>query len=110
MANEVKLTVRLPERLHGALRARARGRKQSLNRAMVDALAQGLAATDDNPAPERDAVAGVLIAAGLWSPGTTWGLGPELEAASATDHAALRRAVGTVPPLSAAIVEDRGPI
>jgi hypothetical protein len=77
---------------------------------MVDALAQGLAATDASPPPEHDAVAGLLIAAGLWSPGATWGLGPELEATGATDYAALRRTVGKIPPLSAAIVEDRGPI
>ena len=87
---EVKLTVRLPERLHGALRAKARSRNQSLNRAMVDALAQGLATIDAGVAPERDA-------------------GTGHEAAGEIDHAALRRAVGDVPPLSAAIVEDRGP-
>lgn len=106
---EVKLTVRLPERLHGALRAKARSRNQSLNRAMVDALAQGLATIDAGVAPERDAVAGLLISAGLWTPGSTWGAGTGHEAAGEIDHAALRRAVGDVPPLSAAIVEDRGP-
>lgn len=109
MADDIKLTVRLPERLHAALRARARTGNRSVNREIVDALARGLAAGDHRPSNERDAVTGLLIATGLWAPGRSWDEGRAAPVPDATDYAALRQAVGAVPALSDAIIEDRGP-
>lgn len=109
MADDIKLTVRLPERLHAALRARARKGNRSVNREIVDTLARGLAAGDQAPSDERDAVARLLIAAGLWEPGRSWGEGRAASVPDAADYAALRQAVGAIPALSEAIIEDRGP-
>ncbi len=109
MADDVKLTVRLPERLHAALRARARTGKRSVNREIVDALARGLAADDRDRTDERDAVTGLLVATGMWEPGRSWGEGRAASVPDAAGYAALRQAVGAVPALSDAIIEDRGP-
>lgn len=109
MGQEVKLTVRLPQHLHSALRARAGRHQRSVNREIVDTLARGLATGERGLGDERDAVASLLIAAGFWEPGRSWSEDPAHPIPPRTDYAALRRAVGASPSLSDAIIEDRGP-
>lgn len=102
----VKLTVRMPKSLHAALRRRASQSHRSMNREIIDTLRQGLA-TEARSA-EIDpyhAVMSLLQSLGLWSP-------DDVSLSSSTlptDHAALRAAIGQVPPLSDLILEDRGP-
>jgi plasmid stability protein len=107
-SQDVKITVRLPERLHAALRQRAQSRHRSMNRELLDLLRRGLVA-DSEPMAERAAVATVLREHGLWAPEAGWDTGMGPTGKSVASHADLRRAVGPVPPLSDLIIEERGP-
>ena len=109
MGQDIKLTERLPEHLHAALRARAGRRHRSVNREIVDTLARGLAAGERGVGQDRDAVASLLITAGLWEPGLSWRDVPGPPVEPDPDYTALRVAMGVIPPLSEAIIEDRGP-
>jgi plasmid stability protein len=106
---DIKLTVRLPERLHAALRRRARATAHSVNREIIDTLLRGLARDEGDRRGERDAVTAVLREHGLWAPGETWGV-PAAAQDVTDDHAALRRSIGRIPPLSELVIEGRGPI
>lgn len=110
MGHDIKLTVRLPEPLHAALRIRAGRRNQSVNREIVDTLSLGLTAGEREPDHERDAVAGMLVTMGLWEPGLSWQEGSRVASEPSASHAALRQSIGAIPPLSDAIIADRGPI
>lgn len=104
----IKLTVRLPVRLHAALRRRAAQSRHSVNLEIVTTLSEGLDVFDSGKAGTRDAVAALLREQGLWV--------PQRQAVSADksdrdrvaiDYASLRRSIGPVPSLSELIVEDR---
>jgi plasmid stability protein len=107
-SQDIKMTVRLPERLHAALRQRAQSRHRSMNGEMLDLLRRGLIA-DSEPVAERAAVAAVLREHGLWAPEVGWGTGTGPAGQPVARHAELRRAVGPVPPLSDLIIDERGP-
>lgn len=104
---DIKLTVRLPKEVHDALKQRAGMLEQSLNQTIIAALLRGLAPADDAPGSDRDALVAPLQALGLWAPDASW-LPPISRDGVAMDHAALRRAIGAVPPLSEIIMDDRG--
>jgi len=107
-SQDVKMTVRLPERLHAALRQRAQSRQRSMNREMLELRRRGLVA-DGEPLAACAAVAAVLREHGLWAPEAGWGTGPGPTGQSVARHAELRRAVGPVSPLSDLIIDERGP-
>lgn len=109
MGQDVKLTLRLPEHLHEALRAWAGGRHRSVNGEIVDTLARRLAAGERDAGQDRRAVASMPVTAGPWEPGLALRDDPGAPVESSPDHTALRAAVGAISPLSDAIIEDRGP-
>ena len=103
----VKLTVRLPARLHRALKERAVEYNVSLNRALVDTLAAELA-----PEPvevnETEKVRQMLRSRGLLvEMGPEWDalIGDESDLPSVEEMREWLRGV----PLSDWIIEDRGP-
>lgn len=102
----VKLTVRLPGRLHDRLKRRARQSHRSLNALIVESL--WLGAVSAEPESEADVVRAVLVRSGLWAP-----LGPEwsdlTRGAEDLGDEELREQLEGVPPLSEVIIEDRGP-
>lgn len=108
MANEVvKMTVRLPARLHAALRRRAAKAKRSVNVEIISTLREGLSADDVRTQSEQDAVAAVLRESGLWAPSPRLNDPLEDRQARDADHSALRRVIGNLPPLSEVIVDER---
>jgi plasmid stability protein len=108
MAEEkVKLTVRLPARLHRALRQRAAEYDVSLNQALVDTLAAELAPSPREES-EAEKVDRVLRESGmLVELGPEWDvlIGDESAIPSVEDVREMLRGV----PLSDWIIEDRGP-
>jgi hypothetical protein len=112
MAEEkVKLTVRLPARLHRALKERAAEYQVSLNRALVDTLAAELVAAPTPEETEGDRVRRVLSEAGLLAD-TSWMsdvAGELLNGAEPPTLEVVREWLDGVP-LSEWIIEDRGPL
>jgi NADPH-dependent ferric siderophore reductase len=108
MAEEkVKLTVRLPARLHRALRERAAAYDVSLNQALVDTLAEELTPAS-RAESEAEKVDRVLRESGmLVELGPEWDvlIGDESAIPSVEDVREMLRGV----PLSDWIIEDRGP-
>ena len=106
MEQIVKLTVRMPTRLHELLKQRAQTEARSLNKAIIETLWQGLAETSYEQGSERQKVLRAIRESGFWEP-----LGPEWQEdiAKAPDisHAELRERMKGVPPLSEAIIEER---
>ena len=106
MDQVVKLTIRLPSRLHDRLRRQARRSHHSLNTLIVESLWRGEPPSE--PSTEADAVRRVLTRSGLWAP-----QGPEwsdlIQGVEDISHEALRERLEGVPPLSDVIIEERGP-
>jgi hypothetical protein len=108
MAEEkVKLTVRLPARLHRALRERAAAYDVSLNQALVEALAAELApaSREESEAERLDRMlreSGLLVELG-----PEWDalIGDESEIPPVEEVREILRGI----PLSDWIIEDRGP-
>jgi len=108
MKHTVKLTVRLPTKLHELLKHRSRARSDSLNKVIVETLWQSLSEESYDRDSERQQSLKVIRESGLWEP-----LGPEWQAeiakAPKISHSELRQEMKGVPPLSESIIEDRGP-
>lgn len=108
MQSTIKLTLRLPARLHEQLRLRARSANRSLNTVVVEAISNGLSKEVVYPETEQERVLRVLRESGLWEP-----LGPPWDKytknAPAMTHAELREKLKGVPPLSEVIIEEREP-
>jgi hypothetical protein len=107
---KVKLTVRLPARLHRALRERAAEYEVSLNQAVVDALAAELAASPPAEGTEGDRVRRALSEAGLLAD-TSWMSDVARELLNGEDPPTLEEVRDWLAgvPLSEWIIEDRGP-
>jgi len=108
MAEEkVKLTVRLPARLHRALKERAAEYNVSLNQALVDTIAAELA-PEPQGETETEKVKRILRESGiLVEMGPEWDdlIGDESEIPSIEQVREQLKGV----PLSDWIIEDRGP-
>jgi molybdopterin converting factor small subunit len=108
MAEErVKLTVRLPARLHRALKERAAEYDVSLNQALVDTLTAKLA-PESGEESETEKIKRVLRESGLLvEMGPEWDdlIGDESEIPSVEEIRQMLRGI----PLSDWIIEDRGP-
>lgn len=107
MSDAVKLTVRLPRRLHEHLRRQASRTHRSLNGLIVESLSEWLAhPTGDD---DHDAIERVLLGSGLWVP-TRADRDRRREADDTVDsHAAMRRRLEGTAPLSETILDERGP-
>jgi plasmid stability protein len=103
--DKVKLTVRLPRRVHQALRERAAEYDVSLNQALVEALESEL---KPEPVEETEAekVRRVLREAGMLAD-TSW-MQKYVEGVELPTHEEVREWLRGVP-LSEWIIEDRGP-
>jgi hypothetical protein len=78
MQTTVKLSIRLPARLHEQLKQRARQNDQSLNKIMVEALEEGLTHPAEYPLSEHEKYRKVLRDSGmLVELGTQWYQGLE---------------------------------
>jgi hypothetical protein len=108
MEQVVKLTVRLPAKLHELLKQRAQSEVYSLNKTIIETLWQGLAETPYEQLSERQKLLRVIRESGLLDP-----LGPEwqeeIAKAPNISHAELREKLSDIPPLSEAIIEEREP-
>jgi hypothetical protein len=108
MQTTIKLTVRLPAKLHEQLKQRARQSDHSLNTIVVEALQEGLAHTVEYPLSEHEKFRKVLRESGmLVELGPQWTKG--LEDVPLLTHEELQEKLKGVPPLSDIIIEDRGP-
>ena len=105
----VKLTVRLPARLHQALKERAVEYHVSLNQAVVDTLASELVVPNTEET-EREKVDRVLRQAGLLAD-TAWMSDFAKELLNGEEPVTLEEAREWLRgvPLSDWIIEDRGP-
>jgi hypothetical protein len=108
MEETVKLTVRIPYRLHEQIKRRAQDADRSLNSMIIETLNHGLdkGITYDDAQDERAWRA--IRESGLFEP-----LSPiweeEIKDAPEISHEELREMLKGVPPLSKIIIEDRGP-
>lgn len=103
--DQVKLTIRLPRRLHDRLRRQARRSQRSLNALIVESLSRDAAPSE--PGTEADSVKRVLAASGLWAPLDSESLHPAADTEEPS-RVSLRRQLQHVPPLSDVVVEGRG--
>lgn len=111
MAEEkVKLTVRLPAKLHRALKERAAEYNVSLNQAVVDTLTTKLEVKPPTEETEREKVRRVLREAGMLAD-TSWmqELAKELLGGEAPPTLEEVRDWLKGVPLTDWIIEDRGP-
>ena len=108
MEQTVKLTVRMPARLHDLLRHKAQWQAHSLNKVIIEALWQGVNEPRYDEETERQRALRVLRESGLWEPmGPGWQT--EIDKSPKISHAELREQLKGVPPLSEAIIEEREP-
>lgn len=108
MQATVKLTVRLPAKLHEQLKQRARSNDQSLNTVVVEALQEGITHPLEYPLSEQEKFRKVLRESGmLVELGPQWLEG--LDGVPLLTHAELQEKLKGCPPLSDIIIEDRGP-
>ena len=107
----VKLTVRLPTRLHQALKERAVEYHVSLNQAVVDTLASELVIAPPAEESERDKVRRVLREAGMLAD-TSWMPDLAKELLNGEEPPTLEEVREWLKgvPLSEWIIEDRGPL
>jgi hypothetical protein len=107
---KVKLTVRLPARLHQALRERAAEYDVSLNQALVHALASELLAAPAAEETEGDRARRDLREAGLLAD-TSWMTDVAKELLDGEEPPTLEEVREWLAgiPLSEWIIEDRGP-
>jgi predicted transcriptional regulator len=102
----VKLTVRLPDALHKALKHKAQSEKRSLNQTIVEELWQSVEATTVYET-ERERTQRVLRESGMLAE-----LGPEwdkyIDGAPDITVEEIREALRGMPPLSEDIIADRG--
>lgn len=106
MGQVVKLTVRLPRRLHARLQREASQSRRSLNALIVEALSRGAAPSESASATE--AVRGVLARSGMLAETVVVWPGAAGEA-QVMSHTALRELMAGADPLSETILADRGP-
>jgi len=106
----VKLTVRLPARLHQALKERAVEYHVSLNQAVVDTLASELVVAPNTEETEREKVHRILSEAGLLAD-TSWMSDFAKELLNGEEPPSLEEVREWLAgaPLSEWIIEDRGP-
>jgi hypothetical protein len=108
MQTPVKLTVRLPAKLHEQLKQRARQSDQSLNTVVVEALQEGIAHPLEYPLSEHEKIRKVLRESGMLVE-----LGPQwfqrLEDVPLLTHEELWELTKGMSPLSETIIEERGP-
>jgi len=108
MQTTVKITVRLPAKLHEQLKQRARQSDQSLNTTMVEALQEGITHPAEYDLSEHEKIRKVLRESGmLVELGPQWTKG--LEDVPLLTHEELQEKLKGCPPLSDIIIEDRGP-
>jgi hypothetical protein len=102
----VKLTVRLPDVLHKALKHKAQSEKRSLNQTIVEELWQSVEATTVYET-ERERTQRVLRESGMLAE-----LGPEwdkyIDGAPDITVEEIREALRGMPPISEDIIADRG--
>ncbi len=108
MQATVKLTVRIPAKLHEQLRQRARQNDQSLNKIVVATLQEGLTHPLEYRLSNHAKFQKVLRDSGMLVE-----LGPEwltdLDNEPMLTHEELWELTKGLPPLSETIIEDRGP-
>jgi hypothetical protein len=108
METMVKLTLRIPARLHKRLKQRASLSNQSLNTTILEAIEDSISQNVTSYETQEDKLWRKLRESGLWEP-----LGPEwqkyIEDAPNLTHAEMREMLKGVPPLSEIIIEERGP-
>lgn len=108
MVKMVKLTLRLPPKLHAQLKRHAAKRNRSLNKTMIETLRLGLTQDTKYDESEREKALRVIREGGMWEP-----MGPEWddELANAPDYSfeEWQEKLKGVPPLSDAIIEEREP-
>jgi HicB family len=108
MQATIKLTVRLPTRLHEQLKQRAHQNDQSLNTVVVETLKEGLTHPPEYTLSEHEKYQKVLRDSGMLAEmGPQWFQG--LEDVPLLTHEELWELTKGLPPLSETIIEDRGP-
>ena len=108
MTDLIKLTLRIPPRLHERLKKRARSQDCSLNQAILQTLVEGLEVERPEVESPRERALRILRQHNMIvEPGAEW----QKYAENAPDltHAELREMLKGVPPLSQAIIEEREP-
>jgi hypothetical protein len=108
MTDLVKLTVRIPPRLHERLKKRAQQSDYSLNRTIVETIEEGLKVDRTIEESERERMLRLLREHGLIEqPGPGWEKYTAVP--HSMTHAELREMLKGLPPLSEAIIADREP-
>jgi len=104
-----KLTIRLPESLHQAVKEEAIHRKQSLNSTVIDLLWQGLARRREKAVPsEHERFLAAIRKAGLGPVELGPWVDKHIEAASDVTIEEVREMWKGQRPLSEDIIADRG--
>lgn len=115
MEHEVKLTVRIPQTVHKALKRRAQNQGTSLNKMVVETLNVGLRAEKGAPLSEREKILRLLEEDGLLAAQSQ----PEelimlasqrsVRENRTSKYAELRDQLKGLPPASELIIQDREP-
>jgi hypothetical protein len=104
----IKLTLRLPNKIHERLKQKAHDTGRSLNSLIVDALREDSEGIKYLAESKEDRVWRFLKEEGLWEPlGAEWR--DQVKQTPILTHAELRQKTEGVPSLSDAIIEEREP-
>lgn len=115
MEHEVKLTVRIPSKVHKALKQRAQNQGTSLNQMVVETLHAGLRTENASPLSEREKIIRLLEEIGLLAtPNKPEEIIKQVSQRSVRErriskYAELRDQLKGLPPASQLIIQDREP-
>ena len=108
MEEAVKLTIRIPYRLHEQIKHRAQEADRSLNSMIIETLNNGLAKSSIYDETQDERAWRAVRESGLFEPlSPIWSEG--LEDTPEVSHEELQKMLKGIPPLSKIIIEDRGP-
>ena len=108
MEETVKLTVRIPYRLHEQIKRRAQDADRSLNSIIIETLNNGLDKDVIYDESQDERIWRAVRESGIWEPlSPIWREG--IEETPEISHEELHEMLKGVPPLSKIIIEDRGP-
>ena len=108
MTETIKLTLRLPQSLHGQLKQQAQILGNSLNAIIVETLRKGLMQKTTYTETEREKTLRVIRESGLVEPlGPIWD--EEIDKSSDITYEELWKEMEGVPPLSEVIIAEREP-
>lgn len=108
MEDVVKLTIRIPYRLHERIKNRARDADRSLNSMIVETLNNGMDRDINYDESQDERIWRAVRESGLFEPlNPIWMEG--IEDMPEISHEELQEMLKGVPPLSEIIIEGRGP-